>query len=65
MAKGSSRARQETSLKIWLSSFQHSPNPAACLSQGSGDRTERGHREEGQGRGQVADSLVKGTHPRS
>lgn len=65
MAKGSSRARPEISLKIWLSSFQHSSNSTTCLSQGSGDRTERGHGEKGCRRGRVADSLVKGIHPRS
>lgn len=65
MAKGSSRARPEISLKIWLRSFQLNSNSTACLNQGSGDRTERGHREEGCRRGWVADSLVEGTHPRS
>lgn len=59
-AKGSSGARQETALQIWLSSFQQSPNSTACLNQGR----ENIH-VEGRGRSWVAGSLVKGMNPRS
>lgn len=53
-ATGSSGARQETALQIWLSSFQQSPNSTACLNQGRGypcrgTWQELGGRQLGQG----------------
>lgn len=59
-ATGSSGARQETALQIWLSSFQQSPNSTACLNQGREDIHVEGH-----GRSWVAGSLVKGMNPMS
>lgn len=43
VAKGSSRARQETALKFWLSSFQQRPNATARLNQGREDIPVEGH----------------------
>lgn len=58
---GSSRARQETVLlNFWLSSFQCSPNLAACLSQGNGGRMERGHLSRGAWEGLGGRQLSEG-----
>lgn len=47
-------------LKFWLSSFQGSPNPTACITQGGGDRRDRGHPSRGAREGPGSGQLGRG-----
>lgn len=47
-------------LKFWLTSSQHSPNSAACVSQGGRDRKDRGHPSRGAWEGPGGRRLSQG-----